>query len=129
MSPITHFLLGWAVASTVPSLTKRERTFVAVAGVVPDLDGFGIVAEVLTRNSTHPLNWWSEYHHTLGHNLGFALLVTIAAMIFSREKLKTALLVFFSFHLHLLGDILARGDRTVTNGPSRTSFRFPMPGS
>lgn len=31
-------------------------------------------------------------------------------MIFSREKLKTGLLVFFSFHLHLLGDIIgARG--------------------
>ena len=83
---------------------------VTLASVVPDVDGLGIVAEKLTQNSTHPLNWWSEYHHVLGHNLGFALVVTVAAAIFSQQKLKTALLVFLSFHLHLLADLVgARG--------------------
>jgi len=45
MSPITHFLMGWTGANTSPSLTKRERTFVTLASVVPDLDGLGIIAE------------------------------------------------------------------------------------
>ncbi len=80
------------------------------ASVVPDMDGLGIVAEVATRNSAHPLNWWSEYHHVLGHNLGFALLCTVGAALFARHQWKTGLLVFISFHLHLIGELIgARG--------------------
>jgi hypothetical protein len=110
MSPITHFFMGWAVANFVPSLTKRDRAIVTWASVVPDLDGLGIVAEKLTQNSAHPLNWWSEYHHVLGHNIGFALAVTILAAIFAGRKFATASLVLISFHLHLLGDLAgARG--------------------
>ena len=110
MSPITHFFMGWAVANSVPSLTKRERAMVTWASVVPDLDGLGIIAENLTQNSAHPLNWWSEYHHVLGHNLGFALAVTIASAVFAEQKIATTTLVFLSFHLHLLGDLVgARG--------------------
>jgi inner membrane protein len=110
MSPITHFLTGWAIANITPSLTKRERATVTWAGVIPDIDGLGIIAETLTRNSNHPLNWWSDYHHVLGHNLGFALVVLAVAMIFARQKMKTALLVLLSFHLHLLADLVgARG--------------------
>jgi hypothetical protein len=74
------------------------------------VDGIGIVAEILTRNSATPLTWWSDYHHVLGHNLGFALLLTGLAACFVRQKLKVASLVFLSFHLHLFGDLVgARG--------------------
>jgi len=54
MSPITHFLMGWAVANSAPSLDKRERALVTWASVVPDVDGLGIVADWVTRNSSHP---------------------------------------------------------------------------
>jgi inner membrane protein len=106
MSPITHFLMGWTVANAAPSLTKRERALVTWAGVVPDIDGLGIIAEKLTQNSSHPLNWWSNYHHLFGHNLSFALVVAAIAAIFARQKTKTAFLVLLSFHLHLLGDLV-----------------------
>jgi membrane-bound metal-dependent hydrolase YbcI (DUF457 family) len=110
VSPITHFFMGWAVANAVPSLDKRDRAIVTLASVVPDLDGLGIIVEKLTQNSNHPLYWWSDYHHVLGHNLGFALVVTVLAAIFARQKFKTTFLVFFSFHLHLLADLVgARG--------------------
>jgi hypothetical protein len=110
MSPITHFFMGWVVANAAPSLNRRERAIVTLASVVPDADGLGIAVEKLTQNSAHPLNWWSEYHHVLGHNLGFALVVTVVAAIFANQKLKTSLLVFLSFHLHLLADLVgARG--------------------
>jgi inner membrane protein len=110
MSPITHFFMGWAVANSLPSLTKRDRAMVTWASVVPDVDGLGIVAERLTQHSAHPLNWWSDYHHVLGHNIGFALTVTIVAGLFARHKMTTTLLVFISFHLHLVADLAgARG--------------------
>jgi membrane-bound metal-dependent hydrolase YbcI (DUF457 family) len=110
MSPITHFLMGWAVANSAPSLSKRERALVTWASVVPDIDGLGIIADRLTRNSSHPLNWWGDYHHTLGHNFVFAIVVPAIAAIFAKQRVKTALLVLLSFHLHLLADLIgARG--------------------
>jgi membrane-bound metal-dependent hydrolase YbcI (DUF457 family) len=110
MSPITHFLMGWAVANSAPALGKRDRALITWASVVPDVDGLGIIADRLTRNSNHPLNWWGEYHHTLGHNLGFALVVCALAAVFARQRITTTLLVLVSFHLHLIADLVgARG--------------------
>lgn len=53
---------------------------VTLAGVVPDIDGLGVIVELLTCDRAHPLLWWSEYHHVLGHNLGGVLVVTIAVV-------------------------------------------------
>ena len=50
------------------------------AAVAPDLDGIGIVPELLTRNTSHPLLWFSQYHHSL-HTLAFALVCTLAAYL------------------------------------------------
>ncbi|MCI0351774.1 MAG: metal-dependent hydrolase [Acidobacteriales bacterium] len=105
MSPVTHFLAGWLVASA-DGFNRRERAAVALAGVVPDLDGIGIIPELLTRHSAHPLDWFSEYHHLLGHNLAFGLLLAGASLLLATKKLKTALFVLASFHLHLLCDLV-----------------------
>lgn len=111
MSPVTHYLISWVVANSA-KLERKERAIVTLAGVAPDLDGLGIVPEWLTRNSAHPLNWFSEYHHTLGHNLGFAIVVTgVSCLIASRGwQLRAALFACLTFHLHLFCDLIgARG--------------------
>ena len=109
MSPVTHLLLGWITANAA-KLNRRERAVVTITGIIPDADGFGLVAEIATRDSAHPLMWWSEYHHVLGHNIGFCLLVTAAGYAFATRRWLTASLVFLSFHLHLFGDLVgARG--------------------
>ncbi len=118
MSPITHLLVGWAVANTAP-LTARDRALVTIAGVVPDVDGLGFVAEVLTRNAETPVEWWSRYHHVLGHNIGLALMVAATVVLLSARRGVTALLAFASFHLHLLGDLV--GGR----GPD--GYQWPIP--
>ena len=110
MNPITHLLLGWTVATTDRSLTRKERAAVTLAGVAPDLDGVGIVVELMTRGSTHELLWWTQYHHTALHNLFFGLLVAAACTFSTGRGWRVALLPFISFHIHLLGDLLgARG--------------------
>lgn len=111
MNPITHLLVGWTVAETTPGLDRRSRALVAWASVIPDLDGLGMPVEILTRDSRTPLLWFTEYHHILCHNIGFALLVTGAAAFFAKSRrVLTAALVALSFHLHLLGDLVgARG--------------------
>jgi len=141
MSPVTHFFAGWVLASAFPtgtptSLTRREKILVVGAAVAPDLDGAGIIPELLTRNSSHPLLWFSQYHHTL-HTLAFAIVCTLVAFlvagplagfafgpVIQGRRLPihpwlTALLVFLSFHLHLLCDLVG------ARGPD--GYQWPIP--
>ena len=123
MSPVTHFFTGWLLATVsqngTAGLSRREKTLVVAAAVAPDLDGLGAIPELLTRHSAHPLLWFTQYHHSL-HTLAFALVVTFVAFLLSARANRangqivhpwtTALLVFLSFHLHLLCDLVgARG--------------------
>lgn len=111
MNPITHFLIGWTVAETAGLKSRRDRALVALAGVVPDLDGLGVVAEkaTLAAGWEEPLLWWTLYHHTLCHNLGFGLMLTVLAVLLAERKV-VAPLVLLTFHLHLLADLVgARG--------------------
>src|SRR5246127_1624948 len=104
MSPVTHFLSGWVLANSI-SLTRRDRAVVTLSAVVPDVDGLGIVVEALTRNSSHPLLWFSLYHHSL-HSLMFALVIAALAFALAAQKWKTSLLALLSFHVHLFEDVL-----------------------
>ncbi len=134
MSPVTHLLASWLVASATP-LSRREKAAVVCAGLAPDLDGLGIIPELLTRNSSHPLLWFSQYHHTL-HTLAFALVIAIAAWLCSSlagftfgpsiqkptppiKPWTTALLAFLSFHLHLFCDLIG------SRGPD--GYQWPIP--
>ena len=108
MSPVTHFLASWMVANSA-KLSRRERAAVTIAGVIPDLDGLGAIAQVLTLRSDHPLMWFSRYHHLL-HNLAFAVVVAAVCFAVARQRWKTALLALLAFHLHLFCDLIgARG--------------------
>jgi LexA-binding, inner membrane-associated putative hydrolase len=155
MSPVTHFFAGWILASAFPadkptSLTRREKALVVAAALAPDLDGIGIIPELLTRNSSHPLLWFSQYHHSL-HTLAFALVCTLVAYLIAgplanfrfgptilqptisnptvdrrlsgrrapTHPWMTALLVFVSFHLHLLCDLIG------ARGPD--GYQWPIP--
>jgi inner membrane protein len=91
---------------------------VTLAGVAPDIDGLGIVAEYLTRNSRHPLEWFSTYHHAL-HSLPFAVVVAAVSFTFANQRWKTASLAFLSFHVHLLEDLLG------SRGPE--GYQWPIP--
>ena len=134
MSPVTHFFAGWLLASATP-LARREKAAVVCAGLAPDIDGLGIVPELLTRNSSHPLLWFSQYHHAL-HTLAFGLLVTLAAWLCCSRRSFTfrpasqtsqatirpwtaALLAFLSFHLHLFCDLIG------SRGPDGYSWPIP----
>ncbi len=109
MSPITHLLASWTVAN-IPRLESRDRAIITLAGISPDIDGLGIVAELATRNTEQPLLWWSKYHHVIGHNLAFGLAIFIIAAVIAKRRLLTAGLAFFVFHLHLFCDLIgARG--------------------
>lgn len=91
---------------------------VTLACVVPDVDGLGIIPELLTRNSAHPLLWFSLYHHSL-HNLAFALAIAAIAFALAAQKWRTAILALLSFHIHLFEDVLG------SRGPE--GYQWPIP--
>ena len=115
---MTHFLTGWALANCVPSFERKERALVALACVVPDVDGLGAVADLLTRNSAHPTEWFSRYHHQL-HSLSFGMVVAAICFALSNRRWITGLLGLISFHLHLLEDVLG------SRGPD--GYQWPVP--
>ena len=117
MSPVTHFFTGWVFANCF-NLGRRDRALVTLACVAPDVDGLGIIPELLTRTSTHPLLWFTLYHHSL-HNLTFALVIAAIAFALAAQKWKTALLALLSFHIHLFEDLLG------SRGPE--GYQWPIP--
>jgi hypothetical protein len=117
MSPVTHFLTGWVLASA-SGLNRRDRALVTLTALIPDVDGLGIVAEILTRHSQHPALWFSDYHHAL-HTLPFALFVSVCTFLLSTRKWTSASLAFIAFHLHLLEDLVG------SRGPD--GYNWPIP--
>lgn len=119
MSPVTHLLTGWVFANAnAAKLNRRDRAVVTLAAVVPDVDGLGIIAEVLTRHSEHPLLWFSQYHHAL-HTLAFALFVAVCAFFISSRRWMAATLALAAFHLHLLEDLVG------SRGPDGSNWPIP----
>jgi hypothetical protein len=85
VNPIEHLLIGWAAAQVVP-LDRRDRAMVTIASVVPDIDGFGILPELITRGTSHEIFCWTEYHHTLCHNLLSAVVLTDSVLLDSARS-------------------------------------------
>ena len=118
MNPVSHLLISW-VAANIPDLSSRDRALVTLAGVVPDIDGLGFFAEILTEHTSSPLLWYSKYHHVLCHNIGFGLLLAATTVLFSVRRWMAAFLVLVVFHLHLLGDLVG------SRGPD--DYQWPIP--
>lgn len=126
MSPVTHFLLSWAIAEGTPATSRRERLLITLGGIIPDLDGLGAIPDHLTKwFSDSPTRYFHEYHHLLGHNVLFAGLVTAAAFaLVDRGKsvgcrALVAGLVCLTFHLHLLCDVAG------SKGPDGSQWPIP----
>ena len=96
----THILSGWCLANLVPRFTPRERGFCLLAATAADIDGLSILGG---QNA-----YW-DYHHTLGHNLPFALLASLALAAFSAHRPLAFVAYLALFHLHLLMDSFGSG--------------------
>ena len=95
----THILSGWCIGNLLP-LNGRERLFCMIAAGAADFDGLGILFGEET--------YW-DFHHKLGHNVFFAVLLSgVLASLSSRKCL--AFEVFFVLaHLHLVLDYVGSG--------------------
>jgi hypothetical protein len=111
MNPITHLFISWSTANidspctrTVQgSLERRDRALITIGGILPDIDAFGFIPEWLSGGK---IDWYSKYHHMLGHNISLGVLGLVAAILLAKKKAATAMLFIFTFHLHLFCDII-----------------------
>lgn len=95
----THVMSGWCLGNCF-SLTARERLFCMLAASLMDLDGLGFF---ISQEA-----YW-EYHHKLGHNLLFGLVLAGILTLFSSHRLKAFLIYVGLFHLHLVLDYFGSG--------------------
>ena len=118
MSPVTHFLISWSLANSY-RINRKDRALVTIAGISPDFDGLGIIADILTRHTKHPLHLWGKFHHILGHNIGFILIFTFLVFCTSTRRWVAAVLTFLCMNIHLLCDL------SGARGPD--GYQWPIP--
>lgn len=104
MAPTTHLLASWIFAAKTTD-NPRDCRLVTLAGVLPDLDGLGFVADLFNSVFRHKqTNYYQEYHHYYLHGLWGALVITAALVCFARRRGRVAILALLAYHLHLLCD-------------------------
>jgi len=105
MSPITHLLAGWTLAIHVGK-SPRERFCVAAASAVPDLDGLGVVVDIVSPMVGGPATeLFGAWHHMLLHGLAGAVGFAALASMLGVRRLAALGWVFVSVHLHLVMDL------------------------
>ncbi|HEX3799145.1 MAG TPA: metal-dependent hydrolase [Verrucomicrobiae bacterium] len=113
MSPLTHFLASWIIAAKTTD-NPRDCRLVTLAGILPDADGLGLVADMVNNQIHHTDTYiyYPEYHHWLMHGAFDAVLTAGVLACFARRRMRVALLCLVTFHLHLLCDLVG------SRGPS-----------
>jgi len=113
MNPLTHLLASWTLADNAVD-NGRDRSLITWAGVLPDLDGLGAVADFGQSVLGHASGWhYADYHHQLLHGLTGALVIPAVLTLWATRRLKVFLFGFAAVHLHLLCDLLgSRGPTT-----------------
>jgi hypothetical protein len=114
MSPVAHFLGSWLIASATTT-NARDRKLVTLAGIIPDADGLGLIADVAVALATgreNTFHYYQKYHHELLHGWPGALIVAGLLACFAQQRWRVASLCLLTFHLHLICDLIG------SRGPS-----------
>lgn len=105
MSPETHLLASWIIAAKTTD-NRRDCRLVALAGLLPDLDGLGVLVDVGTQALGYRgTQLYAQYHHYLLHGWLGGVLIAALMACFARRRWRVALLALLVFHLHLLCDL------------------------
>lgn len=132
MSPLTHLVGSWLIAVATTD-NPRDRKLVTLAGILPDADGLGVVADVVgsaISGKECSFYYYQTYHHLLLHGWPGSVSISVALAFFARKRWQVLLLCLLTFHLHLLCDLV--GSRGPTPGDlwpicySEPLFRHPM---
>jgi len=105
VTPGAHALASWLAAHAL-RLPRRERRLVTLAGVLPDLDGLGLLMDLANAARHRTTTLYDDLHHVLGHNVFAGLLLVLGVLLLARRaRAWAALGALATFHLHLLADL------------------------
>ena len=63
MGPETHLLASWVIAAKTTD-NARDCRLVTLAGILPDTDGLGLIADALAPALVgHRTPFYQQYHH------------------------------------------------------------------
>lgn len=112
MSPETHLLASWLIAAKTTD-NPRDCRLVTLAGILPDADGLGLVADIFNSAFRHKQTYYyGDYHHWYLHGALGAVVISTLLACFARRRVRVALLTLVVVHLHLLCDVVG------SRGPS-----------
>ncbi len=115
MSPETHLLASWIIAAKTTN-NPRDCRLVTFAGLMPDLDGVGIIVDLGREQlGLPPTSLYGTYHHWLLHGIFGGLLISALLACFARQRWRVALLALLVFHLHLLCDLVGSRGPAITD--------------
>ena len=113
MSPETHLFASWLVAAK-STRSPGDCRLVALAGLLPDADGLGLLADWWNELCFHrSTSYYALYHHSLLHGLFGAVAISAGMGFCAAQKWRVAVLSFLVVHLHLICDLVG------SRGPSR----------
>ena len=114
----THLLASWVIGAKCTD-NARDCRLVALAGILPDADGLGLLLDATNRLFTGKRTfYYPTYHHFLLHGIFGAVLITLFLTCFAQRKWRVALLCFLVVHLHFLCDLVgSRGPDPVDLWP------------
>lgn len=118
MNPETHLLASWVIGAKTTD-NARDCRLVALAGILPDADGLGLLVDGLTRLMGWPKTFlYERYHHFLLHGFFGAIVIMLLLTCFARQRCRVAVLCLVVFHLHILCDLIgSRGPDPVDLWP------------
>ena len=107
MNPETHLLASWIIAAKATD-NARDCRLVALAGILPDVDGLGVVLDLAKQafGGRNTFYYYGRYHHYLLHGAFGAILIALLLACFAQRKWRVGLLALLVFHLHLLCDFV-----------------------
>jgi len=105
VAPETHLLASWVIAAKTTD-NPRDCRLVALAGLLPDLDGLGLLLDAAAPALGHRTQIYAQYHHYLLHGVLGGVLIAVLAALFARHKWRVLLLSLAVFHFHLLCDFV-----------------------
>jgi LexA-binding, inner membrane-associated putative hydrolase len=118
MNPETHLLASWVIGAKATD-NPRDCRLVALAGILPDADGLGLLIDAVNQIfGGRPTFFYQRYHHYFLHGAFGAILIAGLMACFAQRKWRVALLALIVFHLHLLCDLVgSRGPDAVDLWP------------
>jgi len=105
VAPETHLLAGWVIGAFATD-NRRDCRLVALASILPDADGLGLLVDAATGSWGHrPTQFYAQYHHYLLHGAFGAAVISLLLTCFAQKRWRVALLALLVTHLHFLCDL------------------------